>query len=185
LPASCWLRIPFSPRRPTAESPSHRLERRLHKPVAYLILPLFALANTGVTIDAQSVAELSHANSLGIALGLVIGKPLGVILMCALAVKSGVSSLPPDVRWSHMFGVRTAGRHRVHDVDFHHQPGVRGSRGDGRFIEAHRVDRVVRCGLLGLAWLRYAGSETLPIAAASRKVTRQGLTQLFAKTVVS
>ena len=76
--------IPFSPRRPTAESPSHRLERRLHKPVAYLILPLFALANTGVTIDAQSVAELSHGNSLGIALGLLIGKPLGVILLMCL-----------------------------------------------------------------------------------------------------
>ena len=50
--------IPFSPRRPTAESPSHRLERRLHKPVAYLILPLFALANTGVTIDAQAIARV-------------------------------------------------------------------------------------------------------------------------------
>ena len=81
--------IPFSPRRPTAESPSHRLERRLHKPVAYLILPLFALANTGVPIDQAAIAELSHANSIGIALGLLIGKPLGVILMCVLAVCHG------------------------------------------------------------------------------------------------
>ena len=46
--------IPFSPRTPEAESPSHRLERSLHKPVAYLILPLFALANTGVPIDQQA-----------------------------------------------------------------------------------------------------------------------------------
>ena len=101
--------IPFSPRRPTAESPSHRLERKLHKPVAYLILPLFALANTGVTIDPQAIAELSHANSLGIALGLLIGKPLGVILMCALAVMSGVCKLPPDVRWTHMAGAGLLG----------------------------------------------------------------------------
>jgi NhaA family Na+:H+ antiporter len=98
--------IPFSPRRPTAESPSHRLERHLHKPVAYLILPPFALANTGVTIDAQSVAELSHANSLGIALGLVIGN-IGVILMC---LGGDVRSpLPPDVRWSHMVGAGLLG----------------------------------------------------------------------------
>jgi len=101
--------IPFSPRRPTAESPSHRLERKLHKPVAYLILPLFALANTGVPIDQDAIAELSHANSLGIALGLIIGKPLGVVLMCVLAVASGVCSLPPNVRWHHMVGAGLLG----------------------------------------------------------------------------
>ena len=101
--------IPFSPRRPTAESPSHRLERRLHKPVAYLILPLFALANTGVTIDAQAIAELRLANSSGIALGLLLGKPLGVVLMCLVAVKTGVCRLPDDVRWSHLVGAGLLG----------------------------------------------------------------------------
>ncbi len=101
--------IPFSPREPAAESPSHVLERRLHKPVAYLILPLFALANTGVVIDAQAVAELVHANSIGIALGLLVGKPLGVIVMCLVAVRSGVCTLPEDVRWSHMVGAGLLG----------------------------------------------------------------------------
>jgi NhaA family Na+:H+ antiporter len=101
--------IPFSPRTPPADSPSHRLERKLHKPVAYLILPLFALANTGVTIDPQAIAELTHANSIGIALGLVLGKPLGVIVMCLLAVKTGVCTLPADVRWGHMMGAGLLG----------------------------------------------------------------------------
>ncbi|HEU5135597.1 MAG TPA: Na+/H+ antiporter NhaA [Steroidobacteraceae bacterium] len=101
--------IPFSPRDPEAESPSHRLERRLHKPVAYLILPLFALANTGVPVDAQAIAELSHANSIGIALGLLIGKPLGVVAMCAVAVWSGVCSLPAEVRWAHIVGAGLLG----------------------------------------------------------------------------
>ena len=101
--------IPFSPRRPTAESPSHRLERKLHKPVAYLILPLFALANTGVPIDQDAIAELSHVNSIGIALGLIIGKPLGVVLMCVLAVWSGVCTLPANVRWHHMVGAGLLG----------------------------------------------------------------------------
>jgi len=101
--------IPFSPRTSEAESPSHQLERSLHKPVAYLILPLFALANTGVPIDQEAIAELSHVNSIGIALGLVIGKPLGVILMCVLAVASGVCSLPADVRWHHVVGAGLLG----------------------------------------------------------------------------
>ncbi|HYJ41196.1 MAG TPA: Na+/H+ antiporter NhaA [Steroidobacteraceae bacterium] len=101
--------IPFSPRTSEAESPSHRLERTLHKPVAYLILPLFALANTGVPINQESIAELSHVNSIGIALGLIVGKPLGVIVMCVLAVTTGVCSLPANVRWPHMVGAGLLG----------------------------------------------------------------------------
>jgi Na+:H+ antiporter, NhaA family len=146
--------IPFSPRRPTAESPSHRLERRLHKPVAYLILPLFALANTGVTIDAQSVAELSHGNSLGIALGLLIGKPFGVVLMCLVAVKSGISLLPPEVRWSHMFGAGLLGGIGftmsifITNLAFaDHEVMVASSK--LTVLIASSV-----AGLLGLAWLR-------------------------------
>jgi len=101
--------IPFSPRDAAEESPSHRLERSLHNPVAYLILPLFALANTGVMIDSTSLAELTHANSLGIALGLIVGKPLGVIVMCLVAVKFGVCALPAQVRWPHMVGAGLLG----------------------------------------------------------------------------
>src|SRR5204863_9912708 len=72
------------------------------------------------------------------------------------------SALEPYVRRG------TAGRHRVHDVDLHHQPGIRGSRGDGRFIEAHRIDRVVRCGAAGTGVATLgARSETLMDAAAS------------------
>ena len=68
-----------------------------------------------------------HANSLGIALGLLIGKPLGIVLMCAPGGGLGVCSLPGDLRWSHMRRRGIARRHRLHDVDLHHQPGVRGS----------------------------------------------------------
>src|SRR5688572_19090758 len=91
--------IPFSPREPAAVSPSHVLERGLHKPVAYLVLPLFALANTGVPINQQAIAELGNANSVGIALGLILGKPVGVVAMCLLAVACRMSSLPDGVRW--------------------------------------------------------------------------------------
>jgi len=96
--------IPFSARAPDTESPSHRLEHWLHKPVAFGILPLFALANTAVMIDHGAIAQLASANSLGIALGLIVGKPLGVLLLCFVAVVCGASSLPTGVRWTHIVG---------------------------------------------------------------------------------
>jgi NhaA family Na+:H+ antiporter len=101
--------IPFSARKPGEESPSLRLENRLHKPVAYVILPLFALANTGVPIDAQAIAQFAHPNNLGIVLGLVVGKPAGVVAMCLVAVACKVSSLPQDVRWTHIVGAGLLG----------------------------------------------------------------------------
>jgi NhaA family Na+:H+ antiporter len=101
--------IPFSARRPGEESPSHRLEHRLHKPVAFTILPLFALANTGVPVDAGAVAQFASPNNLGIMLGLVVGKPAGVVALCVLAVTCRVSSLPAGVRWSHIVGAGLLG----------------------------------------------------------------------------
>ena len=101
--------IPFSANVPAEESPSHRVERWLHKPVAYVILPLFALANTGVMIDAVALKLLGGDNSLGIGLGLVLGKPLGIVLMCALAVATGICTLPQRVRWSHIVGAGLLG----------------------------------------------------------------------------
>jgi NhaA family Na+:H+ antiporter len=101
--------IPFSPRDPGTNSPSARLERALHTPVAWIVLPLFALANTGVTIDTAALATLASANSLGIVLGLVAGKPIGVGLACLVAVKLGASTLPDGVRWSHIVGAGMLG----------------------------------------------------------------------------
>jgi NhaA family Na+:H+ antiporter len=96
--------IPFTARDDDEHSPSHKLEHALHKPVAFVILPLFALANTGVVLGTDWLAGLGSANSLGIAAGLLAGKPLGVILCCALAVASGLCRLPADLRWPHMIG---------------------------------------------------------------------------------
>ncbi|MEJ0087399.1 MAG: Na+/H+ antiporter NhaA [Pseudomonadota bacterium] len=101
--------IPFSARKPGEESPSHRLEHRLHKPVAFAILPLFALANTGVPIDAAALEQFGSPNNLGIALGLLLGKPAGVVGLCLVAVACGVSSLPEGVRWRHIVGAGMLG----------------------------------------------------------------------------
>ena len=100
--------IPFSARTAGAESPSHRLEHRLHTPVAFAILPLFALANTGVPVAAD-LAQFAAPNNMGIALGLLVGKPLGVVALCLLAVACKVSSLPENVRWPHVVGAGLLG----------------------------------------------------------------------------
>ena len=101
--------IPFSPRAEDETSPSHRLEHLLHKPVAFLILPLFALANTGIVITTGWTQELASANSLGISAGLVLGKPLGITLFSLLAVSFGLCRLPADLRWSHILGAGLLG----------------------------------------------------------------------------
>jgi Na+:H+ antiporter, NhaA family len=96
--------IPFSARRDDQASPSHRLEHFLHKPVAFLILPLFALANTGILIGADWRAELATNNSVGIIAGLVLGKPIGILVLSSIAVALGLCRLPDDVRWHQIVG---------------------------------------------------------------------------------
>lgn len=95
--------IPFQ--KGEKQSVSYRLQHFLHKPVAFIILPLFALANTCVMIDSNWTESLTHESSLGILCGLVLGKPLGIILVCLLAVKLGWSSLPKKISWKHLLGV--------------------------------------------------------------------------------
>ena len=82
--------IPFSAKDEDKASPSHKLEHFLHKPVAFIILPIFALANTGVLIGADWMQELTSSNGLGIITGLVVGKTLGVTCFCFVAVASGI-----------------------------------------------------------------------------------------------
>lgn len=101
--------IPFNGRNGKEDSPSHQMEHLLHKPVAFGILPLFALANTGVVFDAQWLENIASANSLGIIGGLIIGKPLGIFLLSYLAVKVGLCRLPEDLDWRHIVGVGCLG----------------------------------------------------------------------------
>lgn len=86
------------------QSPSYRLQHWLHRPVAFGILPLFALANTGIGIPSDWAAEISSPNSLGILAGLVLGKPLGIILFSGLAVALGWCALPDGLRRVHLLG---------------------------------------------------------------------------------
>jgi NhaA family Na+:H+ antiporter len=101
--------IPFSAKEDDEESPSHRLEHLLHKPVAFIILPLFALANTAIVIGADWAGNLASVNSLGIIGGLFFGKPLGITLVSLAAVTIGLCKLPLDLNWKHVFGAGLLG----------------------------------------------------------------------------
>jgi NhaA family Na+:H+ antiporter len=82
-------------------SPLRRFETGLHPWVAFVIMPVFALANAGVRIDAAAFAE---PVAVAVTLGLLIGKPAGIVLFSWLAVKSGIARLPADVGWAAVIG---------------------------------------------------------------------------------
>jgi NhaA family Na+:H+ antiporter len=87
------------------ETPLQRLLHALHPWVAFLILPIFAMANTGLVFRGFAFSEvISNPVVLGIVIGLVVGKPIGILLFSYLSVKTGIASLPQEVRWSHIFG---------------------------------------------------------------------------------
>ena len=101
--------IPFSAVEDDEESPSHRLEHFLHKPVAFIILPIFALCNTGIVIGADAMQSLTTTNSAGIISGLLIGKPIGITLLSFIMVSLGICRLPLDLNWKHVFGAGILG----------------------------------------------------------------------------
>lgn len=88
---------------------SYRLQHFLHKPAAFFILPLFAVANTALHISENWHEGLTHANTYGIILGLVVGKPLGILLFSSVGVTSGLCILPKNLKWSHILGAGMLG----------------------------------------------------------------------------
>lgn len=87
------------------KSTSYIIQHWLHKPVAFIILPLFALANTAIIIQTGWENALTETYTLGIALGLIIGKPIGIFLFSYLATKLKICDLPEDINWKSLFGV--------------------------------------------------------------------------------
>ncbi len=151
--------IPFSSKSEDAASPSHRLENALHKPVAFLILPVFALANTGIVISAGWAQSLLDSNSLGIMVGLVVGKPLGILAASTLAVALGLCRLPEELGWRHIAGAGMLGGIGftmsifVTNLAFEGQPDM---------INASKMAVLIAsllAGVLGYFWLRRAGSR--------------------------
>lgn len=91
------------------KSPSYILQRFLHKPVAFVILPLFALANTCLTLGADWDSHIASSSSLGIIAGLALGKPIGIVLFSFVAVWLGMGMLPADLKWRNILGAGLLG----------------------------------------------------------------------------
>ncbi|HTL10369.1 MAG TPA: Na+/H+ antiporter NhaA, partial [Chitinophagaceae bacterium] len=99
--------IPFEKR--NAGGLSHRLQHALHKPVAFIILPIFALANTAIIFPDDIAASFSSSNAIGIIAGLVLGKFAGIFLVSKLAVRYKIASLAPGINWGQLLGVSLLG----------------------------------------------------------------------------
>ena len=152
--------IPFTALEDDEKSPSYQLEHNLHKPVAFFILPLFALANTGIIIAGDWAQNLTTANSLGISGGLILGKPVGIVLLSFLAVKTGLCRLPLDLNWKHIFGAGLLGGIGftmsifITNLAFAGQADVINNSKIAILLAS------VTAGILGFAWLKAFGQPT-------------------------
>ncbi len=99
--------LPFKSGKP--HTLSYRVEHKIQWPVTYLILPLFALANTAIAIPSDTSAIATHPASLGIFFGLVLGKPLGIVFASLIAVKLGIASLSQSINLRKLIGAGILG----------------------------------------------------------------------------
>lgn len=153
--------IPFSAKQDDEHSPSHRLEHILHKPVAFLILPVFALANTGIVIGSDWLDGLTTQNSLGIIFGLLLGKPLGITLLSLGAVAFGICRLPLDLNWRHVLGAGLLG-----GIGFTMSIFITNLAfvGNAEYINASKMAILLAsltAGTIGFIWLKLLGQPVV------------------------
>lgn len=98
-------RTPGTPEASEAESPLHRLEHLLHRPVSFVIVPVFGFANAGLSFSGVTAASFAEPVTLGVGLGLLLGKMVGVFGSVWLMVKTDVADLPASASWGQTFGV--------------------------------------------------------------------------------
>ena len=102
--AKPWRRLAYLTRE--AISPLNRIEHALHPWTSMAVVPIFALANAGIVLNADAIDDaLNSSVSLAVVLGLVVGKPLGLVLGSILAVSLGLARRPPGVTWLHIAGL--------------------------------------------------------------------------------
>ncbi|MCX7555050.1 Na+/H+ antiporter NhaA [Marinicella sp. S1101] len=97
--------IPMKSKENPEYSPLKSLEHNLHSAVAYIILPIFAFANSGLNLSGVGLEQMLHPVPLGIALGLVVGKQVGIFSLCWIAIKLGWAAMPDRSNWVAIYGV--------------------------------------------------------------------------------
>src|SRR6185312_7942032 len=145
--------IPFGKGEKT--SLSYRLEHWLHKPVSFIILPLFALANTAIVFGNGWATGLAEPGSIGIFAGLIIGKPLGVFLFSFITVLIGAGTLPEGLKWKQVLGVGfLAGIGFTMSIFI-----TLLAYNDATLITESKISILIASlasGILGYSWLRYS-----------------------------
>lgn len=139
-----------------ARSPLVRLEHSLHPLVTWLVMPIFALANAGVPFS-EGGSELTGSLSLGIILGLIVGKQVGVFGFAWLAVKSRIASLPEGVNWRHLYGAGMLG-----GVGFTMSLFIANlAFGEGTLLETSKLAILTASAISGIAgWLLLKSART-------------------------
>lgn len=96
--------IPIAPRPGDGRSPLRHIEHELHPWVGFMVLPIFAFANAGVTFQGMTLDQLFHGVPLGIALGLFVGKQVGIFGFCWVFIKMGLLHRPGNISWLSLYG---------------------------------------------------------------------------------
>lgn len=149
--------IPFSAKDDDEESLSYKLENFLHLPVSFGILPIFALANTGIIIGSDWAQNLASANSLGIMLGLFIGKPIGITLACYGSTAIRLCKMPLDLNWKHVLGAGILG-----GIGFTMSIFITNLAfiGNASMIDSSKISILLAsasAGIFGFLWLKLLG----------------------------
>jgi Na+:H+ antiporter, NhaA family len=151
---------PFSGKPEDEDSPSHFLEHLLHKPVSFIILPIFALANTGVVINSESVQTLVNPNEIGIMSGLFLGKPIGITFLSFIAVSLGISRLPLDLNWKHILGAGFLGGIGFTMSIFITNLAFAGNMTEINGSKMSILLASLTAGVVGFVWLKLFGQPT-------------------------
>ena len=142
------------------QAPLQRLEHAWHLPVAYLVIPIFALFNAGIPLDLASLGQtLAHPVTLGVAMGLILGKVLGIAATSWVAIKLGIATLPANTQFNQIIGVSLLGGIGftmsifIAELGFIHQPELLLMAKTGILFAS------LFAGIAGFIWLYIAGSK--------------------------
>lgn len=147
------ITIPFKKKNP--ECLSNKMQHALHYPVAFGVLPIFALANTAMLIEGNWDQSIGEPFALGIIFGLIIGKPVGITLFSFVFVKSGICSLPRGVKWKELLGAGMLG-----GIGFTMSIFITllAFKGNLHYINESKLMILLASlasGIIGYAWLNY------------------------------
>jgi NhaA family Na+:H+ antiporter len=144
----------------SVESPLQRLEHSMHIPVAFLIMPLFALANAGIQIDTSSIGQsLTNPVALGVMVGLVLGKLLGISGLTWVAIRLGIGSLPEGMNLRHLVGVGLVGGIGFTMSIFIAELGFAGQAESLLMAKTGVLFASVLAGVTGYLWMRVAAGR--------------------------